>query len=1139
MWENYSEILDNDEYTVKDRANYLANGAKTVKVAVGYFFVGGFELLADQLEDADNVQLLIGRETNAKTISELKKVFSDDLDGFDVDEAQNGIENVYRLSQMDNVDVRVYWKSETTFHPKVYLFKYPENDPHVKSLGHAIIGSSNLSASALTGNIELNVEKTDSHSIRHLDRWFDSLWEQADQFSPSLMKDIFRGTQFHETITKVESEQEPDREPLDETEIISPYEATKRFIVEQFPEEVNEGSLLEEISGEYEDQLAKFQQDAVRAARHPLEKYNGVVLADSVGLGKSFIGAPLVQEGTTEQDSVLVIGPNRLEDMWMREMFGKKQSSEEPYFDLRADAKYISFSKLSRLSEKEIQEFRTYDFVLIDEAHKLRNRGTKRYAKLQAIGRQGKKFVCLTATPVQNSVRDVDNLIKVFADDNDFDIELADQPSAIFKEYDRLSSKKKKELTDAENRRIGVLSTEIEKIMREVVISRDRNFIIDTYGEGITIAGRPIKVPERKPRKVTPNDPGLEDLYHDLVTVVAGALDDEDGKGLNLPYVVAERYDRDLDDEEELTLEYQSTAMLLAINLLKRLESSIAAFEVSLKSLIEREKATRMIATGDFEEAKNRQQAIEYLERTLDDFESDIEIEEVIDAVDATNERERKQLIADIDEDLENLERLQDRAQKVLANGEGSTSISGGDRDAKATTLQEKIDRELSSEKVIVFSQFVPTVEHLFEQITGADPKRRKVASLAANDDVTVAYLHGDEYDDRRIDRFAPEGRSPEIPVKPEEEIDILLTTDVISEGQNLQDARTLINYDLHWNPMLMEQRIGRIDRITTHHDELYIYNFVPIGDLRKHLGLLDRLETKIQRVADSIGHSAPIIDSAEERVQKAFTIYDNLDDADFSDTEFEGIGSKYDELRRHIQNFCEDYGVKVKELQETKAETIDVSDTQFFVRNNAGQNAYMALTRLWYSTGRSEWRTTLFNKDGLATVTLGDQTKFQNHPRMGVGEVDIFESIASDDDTRYALPEDENSIRTFAADIDTPETWAGDIFAEQDTATPMITRIEKFCKRVAEDNSYGEDTTRKATAILDQLSCDSADAAENMEMSDYAENELERIYRKRSRYGYSGVIDRLYQKLTKEIELVPPERVTSANAIIFGDLDE
>jgi len=280
-WEDYSEILDNKGFTVKERANRLAEGAETIKIAVGYFFIGGFELIAEDLNDADTVQILIGHETNAETIEQLKRTLSDDLEEFDPEEARDSVKKFYNLSQLDQVEVRVYTEENTRFHPKLYLYRYPEDSP-VKSLGSAIVGSSNLSASGLTGNIELNVEKRDSSSIRYLDSWFDDLWEDGDHFSPELMKEILQESQFKDAVDEADRErrkQEPEeRKPLSEVEVISPYEATKRFIIEQFPTEVDEGSLLEDISGEYDEKLPEFQQDAVRAARHPLEKYNGVII---------------------------------------------------------------------------------------------------------------------------------------------------------------------------------------------------------------------------------------------------------------------------------------------------------------------------------------------------------------------------------------------------------------------------------------------------------------------------------------------------------------------------------------------------------------------------------------------------------------------------------------------------------------------------------------------------------------------------------------------------------------------------------------------------------------------------------------------------------------------------------------------
>jgi hypothetical protein len=668
-WSDYSDVLDNREYHVAERANALAPKAETVRIAVGYFYLGGFDLLKENLRRAERVEILIGTDTNQRTIAELERGFAEDLGEYDRIEAQEGINRLYDLIQEDKVDVRIY--DDSRFHPKLYLFEHPAGSP---DLGRAIIGSSNLSASGLRGNVELNVEKKDNNTIRDLSGWFEEIWEEASEFDKDLMSAKIEESQFGDDLPDTSTGEK--KTSVAEVETISPYEATKRFIVEQFSRDVREGTLLEDITGDYEEQLTAFQQDAFRAARRPLEKYNGVVLADSVGLGKSYIGAPLVQDATTSRDEVLIIAPNRLKPMWKRELL----DAETGEFPTTAQKTFISFNKLSRLSEQEIQRYRSVDMVLVDEAHNLRNTGTQRYDKLQSIGRQGKKFVMLTATPIHNSVRDVDNLIKVFADDDDFDIELGSMsPSEIFKEYDRLSGDvNEDEETAADRRRLSKLEEKIESIMREVIISRDRKYILDNYSE-ITIGDRQISVPERQPRLITPDDPRLDELYSDIVDAVIGTDEFEDS-GLNIPYVSADRYDADGDEKEELIIEYQNASILMLINLLKRLESSLAAFEESVDRLMKRERITRHIATGDLEDADARHDAVEQIRDTFDEgFTRDIDFEDVAEAITQVSSDKREEIVADIEEDLAVLERIREQAQDALQTDEG-----GRTKDAKA-----------------------------------------------------------------------------------------------------------------------------------------------------------------------------------------------------------------------------------------------------------------------------------------------------------------------------------------------------------------------------------------------------------------------------------------------------------------------
>lgn len=1113
-WSNYSDVLDNRNYDVEDRANALAHDADAVKIAVGYFFLGGFDLLKENLRGADRVEILIGTETDHRTIEELERGFADDLNKYDREEAEKGIVRLYELIQEKKVDVRVY--DDARFHPKLYLFRHPAGSA---DLGRAIIGSSNFSPSGLRGNVELNVEKKDNHTIRYLEEWFDKLWTEASEFDTDLMTAAIERSQFANALPDPdEDEGGEEASTVDAVETISPYEATKRFIVEQFSRDVREGTLLEDITGDYEEQLTAFQQDAFRAARRPLEKYNGVVLADSVGLGKSYIGAPLVQDTTTSRDEVLIIAPNRLEPMWKRELL----DAETGKFPTTAEKTFISFSKLSRLSEQEIQRLRGVDMVLVDEAHNLRNTGTQRYDKLQSIGRQDKKFVMLTATPIHNSVRDVDNLIKVFADDDDFDIELGGMsPSEIFKEYDRLSGDTDEdEETTAERRCLSELEVKIESIMREVIISRDRKYILDNY-DNITIGDREISVPERQPRLITPDDPRLDELYSDIVDAVIGTDEFEDS-GLNIPYVSADRYDADGDEEEELIIEYQNASILMLINLLKRLESSLAAFENSVDRLMKRERITRHIATGDLEDADARHDAVEQIRDTFDEgFTRDIDFEDVAEAINRVSPAKRKKIVADIEEDLDVLERIREQARDALRTEEG-----GRTRDAKTERLRSLIDRELTDEKVIIFSQYVPTVTHLFEQITGENPAHTQVATIGGEmGNPTVGYVHGGGgFSERIVERFAPEAQDAD--VGENEEIDILLATDVLGVGQNLQDARVLVNYDLHWNPMKMEQRIGRIDRITTRHDALWIYNFAPTGDLRRQLGLIERIEEKIQDIASTFGHAAPILDSAEEQVHKTLITYERLEegDAEFGDERLEGIGSKYDDLRNAVQSFCEEHDVGIEELREMQVVVASRSEPQHFLTQGESDD-YVTLTHLEHSSGRTEWRTTIFDSDRLQSTMIGGQAIFTQFPRLETDDVRVFKTIASSDTTRYTiLEEDLDELRSFTSELGNPSTWENDILSRQTGESDVITDILQLCRNLAKSD---EEISDQAEEIVDLL--------EEHEMSDWAENQLSTIYRRRRRYGTNGTIRRLYYKLTEEVELVDPERVSDADVALAG----
>ena len=1090
---SYSDILDNRQFYVHDRANELAEGADNVKIAVGYFYVTGFEILRENLQDAENIQIIIGRQTDQATKEELSKGFEKELEEIEkTEEREEGLKRLYELIHEDRADVHVYTKKR--FHPKLYLYNYNDDS---KFPGSAIIGSSNLSTSGLTGNVELNVEKRDTPTLNYLNEWFDDIWAESEEFKSELINAIESSKFGDDLPSPTEQKDLPDN-------LVSPYTATKLYIYEQFTDEIHDGILLDDIKGDYQDNLLEFQKDAVRAAEYTLNKYNGVIIADSVGLGKSYIGGSLVQEYSNPQSKVLVITPKRLQDMW------KGMLSDSDKFPTHSTKRYITFSKLSRLGPNEINNLREYDIILIDEAHRLRNSNTSRYDNIQAIGRENKKHILLTATPIHNSVDDLNNLVKVFADDDDFDINLRDDPSEIFSQYDDLSNFDSH--TESQEKKLGILRRQMEKIMQEVLISRTREYILENYGK-ITIGGQQIKAPSRKPHLISAEDADLEQLYRELIDIIVGEENDPES-GLNLPYVSVDRYGEGGD--EELMVEYKNASVLLIILLFKRLESSIAAFEQSIDRLITREEIMRDIAEGKVDYSQDRERIMEFFDSIDDEgVLDDVDIKQISEAVDALGRDQRKEIVGDVQKDLVDL-----RDMKRLAN----ETLEAGGKDAKAEKLRNLLQNELSEEKVLIFTQFVPTAEHLFEELTGLDPDKQVGESKQSNK--RIAFLHGDNFDTEIVEQFAPEAQ--EVEVGFEGEIDILIATDVLGVGQNLQDSRVVVNYDLHWNPMRMEQRIGRIDRISTKHNELLVYNFIPTRDLEDALGILNRIRGKIQEIANTFGKDAPILEDSEKIVDKNMTMYDRLDDenAEFKNEGLIGVTSKYDKLRNAVKEFCETEDISIDDIQQMEAIR---DETRICFYHDTEESGTLALVNLEFNTGRSETRASIITHQGFGGIDLDGQTMIFDIPISEDDDSAIFDVIKSNKKSKKVG--DIDSLEEVKQIISDPNNWNDKILDIDTDPSGRVPEIMAFCDEIQSDE-FSNEVQEMAQTVYTELN--------DNQLSDYFENKLDKIYRKRNRssWGYERTIRELYN-LVNEFELSGAEKVSSVEIVLAEQLDE
>jgi len=1085
--DDYHDVLDNRKFEVETRANELAEISKEVKIAVGFFFVGGFDLLRENLQNAEKIKLLVGRKTDYRTKEELVKGFAEDLDKLDFDESEEGIKRLYEMIQMDKVDVRIYTKKY--FHPKLYLFNY-RKEVSVSVPGGAIVGSSNLSKSGLTGNIELNIEKVKRGSIQYLNQWFDELWEESEEFKEELLevkdKSQFAGLE-------IERREIPEN-------LISPFTATKLFINEQLKEEIEEGTLLEDIEGEYEDNLPDFQRDAVRAAEYTLNRYNGVILADSVGLGKSYIGGRLLQKVTRPISKVLIICPKRLEKMW-NDLLSKDLA-------LKCKKKFISHSKLSRLSDKEIQKFRDFDVILIDEAHNLRNRGTERYDRIQSIGRADKKYILLTATPIQNTVRDLDNIIKIFADDSDFELELQtdNEVSDLFHEYDKITEKDNLTLNEKKHR--GKIKQDIGRVLEEVLISRTRDYITQNYDE-IYIDGEKIKTPSRIPNLLTYEDKGMKELYMDIINTVTGGEDDE--TGLNLPYIKVERY---RGPKEEFELEYNNASVLLVILLFKRLESSLAAFKESIERLIKREKMMSKLAKGDIEASEVRKEIVEYFQ-SLDEegVFDDIDINEVMEGVEKLGGSQRKEIITDVEQDLYDLKRLRKKAEETLETEE---------KDAKVERLKELIEDDLEDKKVLIFTQYITTAEYLYKKLREKDKVDPQICEIPGTDK-RMAYLHGDKFDTEIVNQFAPEANNYSVEFT--DEIDVLIATDVLGEGQNLQDCQVVVNYDLHWNPMKMEQRIGRIDRIDTKYDELMVYNFSPTRELEDTLGILETIKSKIKAISETLGHGEYILDDSESLVEKNMAMYTDLDEEifDYGEDELIGIASKYDRLRSKARTFCEENNISIDDLR--RVESLK-DEPRIGFKGKKENGGVFVLARLETEKEETESKPVMVKKGS----GLGDFGVEGLSFKIEVVEDDVlvlFDKIKSEDATKKIG--DVDKLEEFIKELEKPETWNEKILSREVEKPRKQKRVERSCRAALSDNSEESKIYSDAEEILEKFS--------DYEISDYTLNKLDNIHRKRRQLGWETTFERMAQ-LLEDSELLRKSLVRNVNLYVVEDLE-
>ncbi|MFJ7941549.1 helicase-related protein [Peribacillus sp. NPDC096622] len=598
--------------------------------------------------------------------------------------------------------------------------------------------------------------------------------------------------------------------------------------------------------------LFDFQKDAVLSAIQKISKFNGCIIADSVGLGKTFEALAVIKYFELRQDNVLVLTPAKLYDNWNSFKGAYKDSLVDEVFNY----KIMFHTDLSRYkgdskSGWDLSRFdwTKFDLIVIDESHNFRNRtekdeGFTRYQRLlQEVIKKNlnTKVLLLSATPVNNSLTDLKNQISIITADRDFAFEdegiasvdnLLRRTTAIINTWDKEPMKDKKELFDR-------LPSEFYKLLEMITISRSRKHITNYYGSE-EVKSFPEKL---KPDTYTPDiDTRKQFLNFEETNITLESL--KLAVYTPMAYIKSvhkleyqEKYQSKSADGRVLLsneLREFGTKTLHRFNLFKRLESSVFSFSETIRRLIER--------------IDNYIMVLEKNDSSLVYEDNDDSEGEVLDYKYAIHVKHLNlsHFLEDLYYDKHILDGLYKDIQTVLDN----------DRDQKLHVLlnlvRDKVRKtpiNSSNKKVLIFTAFADTANYLYSSLEGELKKEGVYSGVVCgsykpkSNNPTVH----PEFNSI-LSSFSPKSKM-KVDLPTEQQIDILIGTDCISEGQNLQDCDCVINYDIQWNPVSLIQRFGRIDRIGSQNNQIKMINFFPNVELNEYLNLEQRVKGKMLSV--------------------------------------------------------------------------------------------------------------------------------------------------------------------------------------------------------------------------------------------------------------------------------------------------
>ena len=874
----------------------------TFLAVAGYFRSSGYFKLRKHLNDVKKIQILVGiniddifRKHDKSLLmlggeDEARSLFTDDFikdvrDAKYSSEVEEGILQLCEDLASRKVEMRI--DKSKNLHAKFYLC-LPENH-NENTDGWVIMGSSNISDSGLgisqPPRYELNVAMKDFADVSYCHEEFRKLWEESIPLSP-------------DDIARIRKKTHLDNMP-------TPYELYIEVLIDAFGDQVEDNFTMTLPKG-YMD--LKYQKDAVIQGYQMLKEYNGFFLADVVGTGKTIVGTMIAKrfiEENGKNTNVLVVYPPALKDNW-------KDTFED--FGITRYAQFVSNGSLEKVLEskdnyKDPEEF---DLIIVDEAHGFRSDAAERYDELQRICKSPrinegfidgvrKKVMLLSATPLNNRPEDFLNLILLFQDARNPTIDGVGNLNLKFTPW---IQKYKEAMRERFNSSITAkeLSDKVESIYEEmrteildkILVRRTRKNLLNNKEYKEDLDRQKVKFPhiEQPQECIYEMEPELKTLFYHTMYMLMDTRSEENPEGKGINYARYRAIEFLTGEAKEKYKQAQHITNLLAaiyrVHMVKRLESSFAAFKSSLHTFLR--------ITNDMIKMFNEDKVLIAPDYDVKGMMSkDMELDEIIENI-ANKGVAKEDFVyksSDFTDSLLNL--LKEDAEKLEALCSAWDKVEVDPKLDKFILLlkEELFDKKKNvTGKLVVFSESVDTLKYLKDELERKLKRKDILFVSAANrkavkDDINKNF--DANYKGDKLDVY-----------------NIILTSDVLAEGVNLHRSNIIVNYDSPWNATRLMQRIGRVNRIGSVADNIYNYMFYPSEEGNDQIGLYQNALLKLQGFHTALGEDAQI-----------YTRQEILHDFKLFDENVRDNIDKQLEMLREVRNLYADEPELYKKIKE------------------------------------------------------------------------------------------------------------------------------------------------------------------------------------------------------------------------------